>query len=77
MSSYLECSDLDLLFDMVRGVKGVDMDWVKSQVYGVKTVPETFPSDLPTCKSIIERVIPGTLLQSFQSEEDSYLSSQW
>jgi len=72
MSSYMECSDLDSLFDMVRGVKGVDMDWVKSQVYGVKTIPETFPYDLPTFGSIIGRLVKCT---SISSEED--LSSQW
>ena len=58
MSSYAECSDLDSLFDMVRGVKGVDMDWVKYQVYGLKTVPETFPAELPTLESIETRLFP-------------------
>ena len=75
VSSYLECADVDLLFDMVRNMKGVDVEWVKFQVYGLKTVPETFPVDIPSFRSIIVRLIPGELEEGECEIQDR--SSEW
>ena len=78
MVAYLECADVDLLFNMVRNMRGVDMDWVKSQVYGLKTVPETFPSGLPSFRSIINRLIPETKEEPEEGEcEHQDRSSEW
>lgn len=59
MTAYAECPQIDSLFDMVRGRRGVDVDWVKFQVYGAQTVPETFPTDVPSLESIIDRLSPA------------------
>lgn len=58
MTGYAECPQLDDLFNMVRGRQGVDVDWVKCQVYGVRAIPETFPTDVPSLESIVDRLNP-------------------
>jgi len=77
MSSYLECSTIDSLFDMVRGIQDVDMDWVKLQVYGLKTVPETFPRDIPSFHSIVKRINPELYIPEEGECEIQDMSDQW
>jgi len=78
MGSYAECADVDKLFNMVRHMRGVDMDWVKTQVYGIKAVPETFPKNITSFRSVINRLIPGTREELEEGEcEHQDRSSEW
>lgn len=43
-------------FDFFRGKVGINVDWVKLQVYGKDCVPEEFPEDVKSLAAILDRL---------------------
>lgn len=66
---YHEIYEADSIFDVFRNVKTkneiVDVDWIKLQVYGMKVIPEMFPSIFPELDDILRRLITGCNINSF------------
>lgn len=54
MDKYVDTFDF---FRQFNKNKKVDIDWIKTQIYGeiVEIIPENFPLELPSFDSIISR----------------------
>lgn len=43
-------------FDYFRGKVGVNVDWVKLQVYGKDCIPEEFPDEVKTLSMVLDSI---------------------
>lgn len=51
---HLESQSHERVFDFFRRTRGVDVDWVKLQVYGKDCVPEEFPDDSKGFREVLD-----------------------
>lgn len=50
---HLESPSHDRAFDFFRRTAGINVDWIKLQVYGKDCVPEEFPKDFRDFQEIL------------------------
>lgn len=43
-------------FDFFRSQVGINVDWVKLQVYGKDCVPEEFPAEITSLPTILDKL---------------------